>query len=406
MRRLTERLSISSQVFGKGDLSDAHHKLLESKLELANKRLNLEALMIWGAISDRSINRIVSACLKYDVEPHLWYPVLADTPVDSTEGLETEGLRAAEIIEVSDEQVKTGESFTFLCPSKALLSENLISRFTGILSRHVFKGVFLDRIRFPGPTNGFGGLFSCFCKQCSDYAGEDILKDARMNYEKLFSTLKRARTPDELRVILEEGIKRLVGFYQMRESLVESIVAQYSSQARSQDLSVGLDLFAPSLAPLVSQNYRELSKYADWIKPMLYCKTFGPAGLPAEVLALADIIGAMTPHLNRNSVLEGICLFLGIESAGVISSDGLPLSNFPKQLDIIHAKEIADGIGIYPGFEAVDFPPVYSMDHEHLDFYLRSCADYGISGIVLSWDICKMRNETIEFVGDFIERSC
>ncbi len=62
MRSLTERMSTYSQVFGKGDLSDAHHELLESKLELANKRLNLEALMIWGAISDRSIKRIVSAC--------------------------------------------------------------------------------------------------------------------------------------------------------------------------------------------------------------------------------------------------------------------------------------------------------------------------------------------------------
>ncbi len=408
MKKGTEKLRIYSQVFGKGDLTAEHHELLESKLELARTKLQLDSLMIWGAISTKSMDRITSACSSWGIEPHLWYPVLADAPVCNTEELEVQGLSAAQDFMVSEEQLETGESFAFLCPSKALVSESLISRFLEILSGHDFRGVFLDRIRFPGPTNGFGGFFSCFCGQCSSFAGEDVLEDARERYEALFSKLGNASTPDELLVALEEGMEGLLSFYESRERLVESIVSQYSIHARSVGMSVGLDLFAPSLASLVSQDYVSLSGYTDWIKPMLYCKTFGPAGLPAELLSLANIAKPMTPRLDRRALLEGLCCFLGIDGGEPITSidpEGLPLRNFSRQIDMILAKDLSPETDIYPGFEAVDFPPVYSINHEHLASYLRDCMTFETGGLVLSWDICKMKDETIEFVGDYIERN-
>lgn len=408
MNRGTGKLHISAQVFGHGDLTAEHIKLLESKLRLSQKEIGLKSLMIWGAISSESMDKIISACFRHEIEPHLWYPVLADTPVGSIEGLEIEGLSDPENLITSEEQLSTGESFTFICPSKSLVSEKLVSRYLNILSRSGFRGVFLDRIRFPGPTNGFGGFFSCFCNRCSELAGAGVTETARENFDALFSVLRNVKTSNDLLVALEEGMESLLSFYDKREEIVESVVSEYASAARSSRMSVGLDLFAPSFSPLVSQNYSTLSYHADWLKPMLYCKTFGPAGLPAELLSLASIVQTMTPSLDRRLVLEGLCCFLGIDGGEPITridQEGLPLGNFSRQIDMILAKDLSPETDIYPGFEAVDFPPVYSINHEHLASYLHDCMTHETGGFVLSWDICKMRDETIEFVGDFIERN-
>jgi hypothetical protein len=69
---------------------------------------------------------------------------------------------------------------------------------------------------------------------------------------------------------------------QFRSHMVSRLAARYAQAAHAEGLSIGLDLFAPSLAALVGQDYRSLSLSADFIKPMLYCKAFAPAGMPLE----------------------------------------------------------------------------------------------------------------------------
>ena len=56
---------------------------------------------------------------------------------------------------------------------------------------------------------------------------------------------------------------------------------------------VSLDLFSPGLASVVGQDYRALSRYSVWAKPMTYRVAMGPAGLRLEIPALVEGVAAM-----------------------------------------------------------------------------------------------------------------
>ena len=53
-------------------------------------------------------------------------------------------------------------------------------------------------------------------------------------------------------------------------------------------MPVGLDCFSPMLMSMAGQDQHRLGKGVDWIKLMSYAHTLGPAGIPFELLALAD----------------------------------------------------------------------------------------------------------------------
>lgn len=55
------------------------------------------------------------------------------------------------------------EDFSFACPNNEKLIDKVFNDFKIKLNRYNFDGVFLDRIRYPAPSNGFEMLFTCFC---------------------------------------------------------------------------------------------------------------------------------------------------------------------------------------------------------------------------------------------------
>jgi hypothetical protein len=95
---------------------------------------------------------------------------------------------------------------------------------------------------------------------------------------------------DEVLETLKEFYRITGEFLEFRKSLVLQLLTSYSDRAKNLGLEVGVDLFSPSLRNIVSQDYERISRHVDWMKPMIYCKTMGPAGLPMELLSLAQIL--------------------------------------------------------------------------------------------------------------------
>ena len=58
------------------------------------------------------------------------------------------------------------ETFRFACPNNPAVREKTTLRLRELLHRYDFKGVFLDKIRFPSPANGADEMLSCFCEHC------------------------------------------------------------------------------------------------------------------------------------------------------------------------------------------------------------------------------------------------
>jgi hypothetical protein len=109
-------------------------------------------------------------------------------------------------------------------------------------------------------------------------------------------------------------------FLDFRAASITRLVRAAADTARGMGLGVGLDCFSPSLASTVGQDLGALDRTCDWIKVMTYGHTLAPAGLPFELLNLAD-------WLVRHKAIERS------EVLGWLSgASGLPLRATPEAL--------------------------------------------------------------------------
>ena len=133
---------------------------------------------------------------------------------------------------------------------------------------------------------------------------------------------------------------------------------------------VGLDLFAPVVSRFVGQNYPMITKYADFIKPMLYRRTDAPAGIGYEyALFEQHVPGAR----GRVSLPEGKKL---LES----------------QLDAIGCVKCEK----FPGVEINYSEDVVRTDADYITESLTAIRDHGFEGAALCWNIMEAPEKHIE----------
>jgi len=84
-----------------------------------------------------------------------------------------------------------------------------------------------------------------------------------------------------------------------------------------------------------------------------------------------------------------------------LKNEGLDIHNFTTEIKKASGKLVNLNTNIYPGFEAVVFPPICSMDSETLIGYLKEVRKNELKGFVLSWDISKIPENYFSLVGDF-----
>lgn len=399
---------ITNNSLGKNDY-------LKKKLATAKEYLDLDALFIWPDLNKKNLDLVREICTDFKIKTYLWYPVLADIlgfKIEREQAVETfDGLYGYGKNGCRDKLGEGEEDFLFLCPNDGEHIRRIFDQYQNKITESSLDGVFLDRIRFPSPSNGFELLFSCFCQFCRkkfytqyDEDLENYRNQAKAVFEKLKTMdITYLRTCQSFSDMIIPG--NLKKFYDFRKQNIYQVVKIFADKAKQMGKIVGVDLFAPSLAPLVSQDYRLLAKTCDWIKPMIYGHASGPAGLPLELSCFMKAILNMNPTLDESQFIREISRIIGVDLPTQINDllkNGISENIIYLEMQRIKELDLAENVNIYVGIEAVQIHGLCHITAKILKKYLESLAETEVKGMVLSWDLLKIPDKNLKTVGDFL----
>jgi len=295
--------------------------------------------------------------------------------------------------------------FTFVCPNRPAVREAVLGHLQDVLRPGDYQGVFLDRIRYPSPTADPARLLACFCDDCRRAAAADglDLEEARRRIGALVSAPER--TPAFIRALLalpaseadDADLTALRAFNDFRARSVTRCVRAAADLARTQGLEVGLDCFSPALTPLVGQDLAALDPCGDWIKIMVYGHTFGPAGLPYELLNLAGWLMGQRSAAEREALgwlSQATRLPLPVTCAD-LRERGLAA----EALELETRRGRSAGVNwLLAGLELVEMEGVTRLDPQQIVADLHAFREAGADGLVLSWDLWHIPPDRLELV--------
>ena len=315
--------------------------------------------VIIGWSLDKDIYQKVGTYLhSKDIKMLLWLPVFAETEemCENSPALDLWGRIPANY------DLAAGEGFRFNCPSDPQNTANIVKLYDENFSDCGFDGVFLDRIRTQSFVSGVSGVLNCGCELCAArFTAEEVdLSAVKAEWDakgdKFLSVT--GYTPSD-GFTFENPLAE--SFFRAKGHIVSGAVASIADSLRSRGLEIGMDLYAPFMAPFVGQDYEILAAHADFIKPMLYRQTFAPAGMGFEY----DLLKAAAPQ-----------------------AEGYP--EFEMSLDFLNsqleAMEPYD-CGKFPGIEINYREQVVPTSPEYVTESLKAVTDHGFDGTVLSWNI-------------------
>ncbi len=392
---------------------------LARTLDRARSSLNFDAVLVWARGDPQSLEWIRRYGAGSGLETYLWFPVLADPP----DGPVPEEAQVVDFLgqrgwgqlgrwEKLGAFASGEERFEFVCPNQEGTVERIFERYRALVDRTGFDGVFLDRIRFPSPAVGFEMLYSCFCGSCRSRYRREIGGELAEQIRQAGSHLERLRT-DPVPVLrgaraLHEAIypPPMRGFLDFRSRSVSRVVETFASFARGKGKKVGLDLFSPSLAGLVSQEYGLLSGAADWIKPMLYCHTNGPAGVPLELRLLVAALRRLSPGLEEREALGlfGALLKTPLPAGSrELEEKGVPEELIGSEMRLIERMQLPQSVRVYAGIEAMDLPGICSISEPILDRYAAAIGRSGAHGLIVSWNLIDMPAANLRHLGALLK---
>ena len=300
----------------------------------------------------------------------LWLPVFAETEevCDNIPAVDLWGTIPANY------DLAAGEGFRFNCPSHPQNITNVVAIYDRHFSDCGFDGVFLDRIRTQSFVSGVGGVLNCGCSVCAEKFREegidlDAVRAAWTEKGDAFLSVTGYDT--------EKGFSFVdplaTAFFKAKGHIVSKAVASVADSLRSRGLEIGMDLYAPFMAPFVGQDYEILSQHADFIKPMLYRKTFAPAGMGFEY----DLLRKAVP---------------GAEGYPEFAMD---VAFLDSQLDAMAPYDC----GKYPGIEINYREGIVPTSPDYVTESLDAVMRHGFDGAVLSWNIMEAPYSHIACLG-------
>ena len=315
--------------------------------------------VIIGWSLDKEIYRKVGEYLhSKDIRMLLWFPVFAETEemCENSPALDLWGNIP------SNYDLAAGEGFRFNCPSDPQNIANIVAVYDNNFSDCGFDGVFLDRIRTQSFVSGNGGVLNCCCDLCTAKFKEEgvdleIVREAWEDAGDDFLSVT-GYTP-EGGFVFEDKLTQ--DFFDAKGHIVSGAVAAVADSLRNRGLEIGMDLYAPFMAPFVGQDYEILTAHADFIKPMLYRQTFAPAGMGFEY----DLLKKAAP-----------------------GAKGYP--EFEMDLDFLHSQLVAMepySCAKFPGIEINYREEVVPTSPAYVTESLDAVASHGFDGTVLSWNI-------------------
>lgn len=383
-----------------GQLSTVHSSdevlqvgAVDRYLDLVSGMVSLDILIMgWNEKPDLFEHFTHPASRKSN-QVYLWYPFLSDYPsmaknhlVVNMDGQKSHGWAG---------YAGTGinESFQQACPNNPLAVSTALQHLERLMNAYNFDGVFIDKIRYPSPANGFNELFTCFCQHCTVKAAQyDLdLQEVKFRLRDVNSLRKslqvesfsREKAWQDQLTVIHPILQRFMNF---RMASINRVLIDINFMLKKIDKKLALDVFSPSLAPLVGQDFEFMSTIAEWVKPMIYRFGHGPSSLRSEIQALVN----------------GLSAYLGLEPAKVTQSiaryinglQNIPLEEIAKiaPLSLIQAEtglavKQLSGTQVYLGLETVHIPQKMEIKPQDIEEILKIGSNSGVSGYVLSWDL-------------------
>ena len=366
-------------------------------VERARSIIGLDILIV-GARENPAIFRAMGNPARRPAkEVFLWYNLLSDIEgmQESDLVVNWRGERSRGWGGWEENEAEVHETFRFVCPNNPAAKEKTLRRLRELLDRYPFDGVFLDKIRFPSPANGLNEVLSCFCDHCRRAAaasGLDLASVAR-SLQELFvadeAPLATRRNAGERSWLgkLVAGNPLLSSFLRFRSDSITSLIAEAHNVASHLGRKVSLDLFSPGLASVVGQDYRALSRYSVWTKPMTYRVAMGPAGLRLEIPALVEGVAGVF-DLSESSISNWAAVHVpGFDSdtLRLTRESAVPLSMMTSE--IAEAVRLMRPVPVYFGLELVSHPGVIEITPALVNDMVRAGRKARAAGTIISWDL-------------------
>ena len=343
---------------GGWDSPDYSAEQIIGRIDTVSQQIPVEKVII-GWSQDKEIYRQVAEYLHAkNIRMLLWLPVFAETEdvCENTPAVDLWGQVPTHY------DLAAGEGFRFNCPTDPKNIANVVAIYDRLFSDCGFDGVFLDRIRTQSFVSGISGVMGCGCPHCVEcFAKEGVdIQTVRSEYEAkgdaFFSV--SGYTPID-GFSFENPVA--AAFFKAKGHIVSGSVAAIADSLRSRGLEIGMDLYAPFMAPFVGQDYAVLASHADFIKPMLYRQTFAPAGMGFEY----ELLRKAAPNAT-----------------------GYP--DFEMNVDFLHSQlEAMEPYTCrkFPGIEINYREDIVPTSPEYVSESLKAALSHGFDGAVLSWNI-------------------
>lgn len=391
------------------------HDYLKKKLAFAKEILGLEVLLIWPDDENKNLDLAIKICQELKIKTYLWYSILADNPffrIRMEQAVETfNGLYGYGIYGKWNKLGQGEEEFLFLCPNNEEMTKKIINHFQNILKSTDVDGIFLDRIRFPSPANGLETIYTCFCPHCQTWFHHDYKEDLvdlkeKINYFfkelQLKDVEKLSNYPSLSNIFISSSIEKLFDF---RKKSIYKITEKFAKLAKIRNKLVGLDLFPPSLSDLVGQDYSLLANICDWIKPMIYSHTMGPAGFPLELYSLIEALTKFNKRIKEVEFTNEISRIIGVrlpETIREIAMNGISETIIQLEVQKLNKLALPEKVKIYLGWEAVQVPGIVHINKSILKRYIDFTRSLNINGVILSWNLLQIPNENLKLVGELL----
>ena len=351
---------------------------------------------------------IVSACRQETARAgarlYRWHPLLTgDGTLAPRREWQTVGLAGKAVPGFQDMP-----EFTFLCPNRPGVGEAGLAHLRRLCRTGWYEGVFLDRIRYPSPANDPGQALACFCSDCRRAAAEEglDLDEAQRQIQALLrspggrANYLHALLDPAASVDADPDLQALGRFLRFRAHSVSRYVALAAKLVREHGLEVGLDCFAPSLAWSVGQDLGTLDAHGDWIKAMSYGHTLGPAGMPFELLGLAEwLVHSGDSEKAALTMLASACGLPLPATRAALRQEGLSAAALSQDLN----KGRAAGVNtLLAGIELVDLEGVTWLRESQIRGDLHAILDTGVDGLSLSWDLLHIPLERLSLVREAV----
>ena len=279
------------------------------------------------------------------------------------------------------------------CPNNPEIRRRTLSQIVEIVRGYDVSSILLDGIRFASPGSGLEAFATCFCDECRKKAAEygyrfEDMKRAVKRMLDVFYDFRRAWevlhayrfSPTSLLDFLASDTALLDWFKFREHSVMEFIVdVRNAIKSYSEKVGLGAYVFTPSLAFLVGQNYEELWRYLDYVKPMIYRIGRGVACLNFELARIAEDLLRWNPWLGEEELLDAVYKFFGHGGEGYplsiseLRETGLPLSSLSIEFEaakrllagrselhpiiMLRDPEIGEAVklGVEAGLDGLDF---------------------------------------------------